>query len=60
VIRKISIDQETGALMASYIEGNKGRPFAPNIKAEYDKWWYETFESKFLGENEDTDKQIKI
>jgi hypothetical protein len=33
-----------------YIYKNEAHPMWPEVRVMYDKWWYETFESKFLGE----------
>lgn len=43
-------DQDSGALYV--VQSGQRIMFAPRVQEEHDKWWYETFESKFLGEPE--------
>lgn len=54
-VYKIKINQEDGSLYYDDRHGAKTNVgnLPSGTKEAYDKWWYETFESKFLGdENE--------
>jgi hypothetical protein len=51
-VYKIDVDQENGSL--HYIDHRIGEryfvPMPKGTKEEYDKYWYEIFESKMLGD----------
>lgn len=53
MIYKLEIKQDTGKLCAyRYISTDGERSYVylpPLVQESYDKWWYETFESKFIG-----------
>lgn len=46
---KVEVDQQDNSLFYESHMGIKTR-FAPSVRQLYDEWWYETFESKFLGD----------
>jgi hypothetical protein len=49
-VYKIVTDQNDGSLYYE-IAIAKRRDLPDGTKEAYDKWWYETFESKFLGDD---------
>jgi len=57
-IFSIRIDQEDGSLRSYDRDGRAGY-FPSHIKANYDNWLYETFESKFMGNSSDEDTVTK-
>ena len=56
--QRIAIDQETGDFYI-VLSNEKKKAFNSNIKQQYDKWLYETFESKFMGNVSDEDTTTK-
>ena len=50
---KIVMNEDTGKFYAKGNEFMKDLEFNPDVKEKYNQWWYETFESKFLGESDD-------
>lgn len=49
----IKLEEDTGKLRSFGKDGVPNRYFPDYMKQYYDKWWYETFESHFLGEESD-------
>jgi len=50
-VHVIQIDQENGSLY--YMDLDLKQGLNSHIKEVYDKWWYETFEAKFLGDSDE-------
>jgi hypothetical protein len=48
---RMKIDQEDGGLYVVLDKNGNKRYLSHRLNEEYNKWLYETFESKFLGEN---------
>ena len=58
-IYRIGMDEDLGRFYVISPDGEKGKFLNEEIKRFYDVWWYETFESKFLGESTDEDTAPK-
>jgi hypothetical protein len=53
-VYQIKTDQENGSLYYTSGFKEESREELPSgTKEAYDKWWYETFESKFLGDDDE-------
>jgi hypothetical protein len=61
VIARISLNEDTGKFhMVDERTGERGTSFNEEIKRFYDAWWYETFESKFMGNSTDEDCTAEV
>ena len=53
-IYKIHVNQEDSSfyIVEGFSSGSRSVPLYPGVKEAYDKWFYEMFESKLLGEDD--------
>lgn len=59
VMQRIVLNEDTGKFHLA-IEGVRGPELGDNVKALYDAWWFEEFESKFLdtGSDEEPNREV--
>jgi len=50
---QIKTDQENASLYYTNEQNDKRQELPKGMKEQYDTWWYNTFESKFLGDSND-------